>query len=116
MQEGWLKERQKRLELTGCRVCGGENHHVCACAREQWLKQQNDRPFGFDFHPATAPAFSHENDLEQEWNKLKETSAGVCAICSQCGGSSMSFCACAKARWMESKKSRIPEKDPRYYF
>jgi hypothetical protein len=115
MQEGWLKERQVRLAKSGCNICGGENPRVCACAREQWLKQQNDRPF--EFHPS----FSHENDLEREWNKLKQTSGGVCAICPQCGGSSMSFCECAKARWMALKKgkSTIPEsmlKQPKYYF
>ena len=32
--------------------------------------------------------------VQRMWAKQKKNSAGLCAICPTCGGSSMSFCAC----------------------
>lgn len=66
---------------------------------------------------ATQPEIVAHEAFEEEWNKLKETSVGLCAICPVCGGSSMSFCECAKARWMESRKlfsdsQFLPESQP----
>ena len=124
MQEGWLKERQIRLSYTGCHVCGGENPHVCGCAREQWIKEQQAKapapaerkddqkkrktvsteqypdgfPFVFDGPPGEDAA------LEREWNERVSKSASLCAICPTCGGSSISTCPCAKKKWMDSKR------------
>jgi len=40
------------------------------------------------------------DELERMWRHRCATSFGTCAMCDVCGGSSTSFCECAKQRWM----------------
>lgn len=51
-------------------------------------------------------------DYEEAWQQhLQRYPVGLCAICSQCGGSSISRCACAKARWIaaQNEKRRLAQ-------
>ncbi len=43
---------------------------------------------------------SYDPVMEEMWSEVRNNSFGVCAICSTCGGSSASYCQCAKARFM----------------
>jgi len=43
-----------------------------------------------------------KNLIETIWTRRAASSCGVCAICSDCGGSSSSWCACARERFFAS--------------
>ncbi len=43
-----------------------------------------------------------EQAKERMWDHICRKTVGVCAICNTCGGSSSSFCSCAKAKFMAS--------------
>jgi len=40
-----------------------------------------------------------EEEIRQSWEEIKATSGGLCCICNDCGGSSISFCECAYQRY-----------------
>ncbi len=47
-------------------------------------------------------SWKKQNELiiDQMWKEHRSNSFGVCMICSRCGGSSSSFCSCARERWI----------------
>lgn len=107
----WEEEKRRREAALGCRRCGGINTLTCACAKREWEASRRQQPFRGEFRPQPFRVeFLHERrpdrraELEQEWYERNKTSAELHAICNTCGGSSISNCACAKARWMENKK------------
>lgn len=49
-----------------------------------------------------------EDDIrekEKQWEHVKMTMMGTCAICPRCGGSSTSFCDCARQSFMSNNTS-----------
>eukprot|EP00808_Paulinella_micropora_P006082 g8768.t1 len=47
---------------------------------------------------------TEEKLLRAEWERHTATSMGLMAICNVCGGTSISFCECAYARWKATRK------------
>lgn len=45
--------------------------------------------------------------LDKMWNEQKKTQLGTCAICSICGGSSTSWCDCARKRFDEATRGQL---------
>ena len=105
--EAWEQERRRREELMRCRNCKNPNTMICPCAKREWESQQKPKPVRDSLWPEPWNSWNaHDTDLEREWYTLTQTCIGVAAICNHCGGSSMSTCACAKARWMAEQKAK----------
>lgn len=108
--------------MIECNVCKtGEWKDFCECAKKKWMKWK--KAGGWD---SPAPSFGQgdggmgpwnyveplrgstkEEELETKWNQRVSTGPSLCAICSTCGGSSISTCECAKRRWMEEERKKI---------
>lgn len=116
--------------MIECSVCKtGEWKDFCECAKKKWMKWKNAGGWDSGFAPwnYTEPSFGQgdggkgpwnfvveprsgstkEEDLETKWNQRVSTGLSLCAICSTCGGSSISTCECAKRRWMEEERKKI---------
>lgn len=60
-----------------------------------------------DFEKKNSEVENKEEDMiERKWRERCLNSVGVCALCNVCGGSSASFCSCAKARFFESERKK----------
>lgn len=89
MEEGWQKEVERKKRERRCYSCNSNDNTTCACAKQRWIREQElqKTPDGL-------------------WEQHKrDYSVGVCAICPKCGGSSMSFCACAKESFLNKSKN-----------
>ena len=81
---------------------------VDAKTKETWERNRNSI---FNNVPVKAadgwqhPFEIDKNEVaEKAWEHRKNNSFGTCAMCSVCGGSSTSFCSCAKKKFMDSFK------------
>jgi hypothetical protein len=45
---------------------------------------------------------TYNNEINNMWNYMRRTMAGVCVICDVCGDGSKAFCECAKQRFVNN--------------
>lgn len=106
----WDEEREYRLSLLECRICGGNPSSVCECAKKLYFEKvskatevaKNKRS-----RTNTTTTLTEDEQLEQEWISHKGlVCSPIMTLCSVCpNGEWQSFCACAKAAWIKWKKS-----------
>jgi hypothetical protein len=85
--------------------------------QEKWRKNledlKDDLGNGYILNPVNPvnsvnpfnPVNPKKENLEKRWQEKCRNNMGVCAVCNVCGGSSSSFCECAKKRFFESPVS-----------
>jgi len=103
MSLNWDQELAFRQFALQCRICRGTNPYICQCAKEAWLKQQEELK-----RKRVRPVLSKEEQLEQDWKTHKML---ICApdmeVCTECNsGEWKSFCECAKKKWIEWNKNQ----------
>jgi hypothetical protein len=101
MQEGrsWDDEVASRLESLKCRVCGGANPYVCACAKQAFLKKQRPKK--------RAKLALSSDRIEDEWRKYKREISPSTVICTKCDSKEwQSYCPCAKKQWLEWRSAQ----------
>jgi hypothetical protein len=115
LQSEWENEVKTRLESLKCRACGGTNPYVCACAKKVFFEKKKTQTPTKEENPSAAKKprtstmtkLGEEMKLEKEWIGHKHLvcspNTNLCDICNT--GEWMSFCPCAKKRWMEWKKA-----------
>lgn len=98
--------------MIECSVCKtGEWKDFCECAKKKWMKWKNAGGWDSGFAPwnyvEPLRGSTKEEELETKWYHRVSTGLSLCAICSTCGGSSISTCECAKRRWMEEERKKV---------
>ena len=96
--DSWDEEVVARRAALKCRTCGGVNPYVCACAKAAWSRTRVERK-----RPRVEPV---KETLDQQWESFKALSFPArMDPCTKCNnGESSSYCACAKAKWVEWRK------------
>lgn len=108
----WDEEREYRLSLLECRICGGNPSSVCECAKKLYFEKvskatevaKNKRS-----RTNTTTTLTEDEQLEQEWISHKGlVCSPVMTLCSVCpNGEWQSFCACAKAAWINGRNRAV---------
>lgn len=73
MDEGldWDEELERRIEFLKCRLCGGTNPYVCACAKTAFLKKKESKGTEFDIRKAFGISWCPECDNISGSDKCK---------------------------------------------
>jgi hypothetical protein len=127
LEEMWEDQNQYRTHRKDiCGTCHTGSPSVCVCAKRRFFDllsyvhlkgyliskkerhknaKKEDKPE--DKKDDKKNDFEeHQRVLEELWENEKKHSFGVCMICPTCGGSSASFCECAKQRFFHKHSQR----------